>query len=78
MDSIDTANNDRLEDHVVIKTVLASLAPKTRMLDTTKSVTLSVNVLIANVGWRTYGAAESEMTPVLKATMPNCNLSETR
>jgi hypothetical protein len=49
MDSIDTANNDRLEDHVVIKTVLASLAPKTRMLDTTKPVPLSVNVSIAIV-----------------------------
>lgn len=70
VDHIVISLDDRLGLHVVVHAVLAALSSKTRLLDTTETVECVSLVHQWLLELPTYGAAASEMTPVLTATIP--------
>ncbi len=75
---IDASNENRLERHIVLNTEFAPFTTHTRVLDSPKSVTGQCVCASDQIESATHGAGASDMAPVLIATMPVSNLSDTR
>lgn len=76
---VDTSSDNHLDVHIVVNAILATLTADTGVLDTAESTTCQYHYAPSvSQGVCTHGAAESEITPVLIATIPNSSLSDTR
>lgn len=70
IDSIDASGNDHFDCHIVIHAILAAFTAHSRMLHSTETAVHISTLLDIKVGVLAYGADESEMILVLRATMP--------
>lgn len=73
--SSNVSSDDSLDGHIFIQPILPSLSSKTRIIHLAEPVSVGLVPSITDCPGNTHGAEDSEMTPVLIATIPDSNLS---